>query len=89
MQVKSVHIQGFRSIHDQVVTFESGITTFVGENSTGKSAVGAALAKLFGQASSSNDMIQSEDYQRGGTGSLVIEAILELSDKEVHKHLVT
>ncbi len=76
MHMKSVHIQGFRSIHDQTVTFEPCITTLVGENGTGKSAVGAALAKVFRQALDfSNDAIHLEDYRRGRGRSLIIEAM--------------
>lgn len=87
MFLKSLHIEAFRGIDDLHLTFEPGITTFVGENDTGKSTVGYALGKVLRSQS-----LSSEDFPYGERTSGSVVASVELSSKEVqslfYDHLV-
>lgn len=88
MRIKSLHIEGFRSVGDLTMTFDPKLTILVGENNTGKSTVGVALLKVFMQASIGNDLIVNEDYPYSNPGQMTIEATLDLSHQEVEKQLV-
>ena len=50
MKLKTITVCGFRSFHrtPTVIEFEDDLTLFIGANGTGKTAVLAALAKMFG-----------------------------------------
>ncbi len=83
MYLSSLHIQGLRSIQDETIHFERGLTTLVGENNTGKSNVALAIDKLFRQATNGSDLIGREDYPYRVVGPLAIEATLQLTLDEV------
>lgn len=88
MKISSVSIKGFRSIENESLTFQPDLTTFVGENNAGKTAIGLALNKLFTQATIGNDQILKQDYPYGQEGSLTIEATLELTPAEIDSYLI-
>ncbi len=88
MYIKSLHVEGFRSIQNQTLTFEPRLTTLVGENNTGKSIIGLAIKKLFTQCATGREEISITDYPYGIVGPLTIEAALRLSHDEVEKHLL-
>lgn len=88
MYISSVHIEGFRSIQNQSIVFEPGLTTFVGENNAGKSSVGLALLKLFKQAASGSNQIVQQDYHYGNQRLTGIEVNLHLSDDEIKNELI-
>jgi len=89
MIIKTINIKGFRSIQDESLTFQSGLTTLVGENNVGKSSIGLALNKLFTQATIGNDQISKQDYPYGREAPLTIEATLELTPIEISSHLIS
>lgn len=89
MRLKSLQIQGFRSYKDFEITFAPGLTTFVGENSVGKSTVAIALIMLFNHTVTSGDLLTSPwDYPYGIVGPVTIRAIVDLSAEEVNQWIV-
>lgn len=88
MHLTSISLQGFRSIGNADVRFNKGVTTFVGENGTGKSTISFALRKLIDQTNSGDQFVIA-DYPYGSTDhELRVEAEFELSDQEIRDLLV-
>src|SRR4030042_5454205 len=89
MHIKSLYIEGFRSIKNLTLDLDSKLTTLVGENNTGKSAIGIALNKLFSLLATGNkDHILKEDYPYGKSGRMVLRATLVFSPSEIEEQLV-
>ena len=89
MRIKSLHIEGFRSIVELDIEFERGITTLLGENATGKSTIVLALSRLTSQLQEpQGDAIKQEDYPYFVIDELSIRAEIQLSSLERLRGLV-
>ena len=97
MKIEKIRLRNFRCFGDEVIElkFEENLTTLVGGNGSGKTAVLQAVSRLFG-TSSAQRSVQRRDFhipvdrQELQTGAqLFIEAILgfpELAKKENSSH---
>jgi predicted ATPase len=83
MRIESLKIQGFRGIENLYLEFEEGITTLVGENNTGKSSVGTALARVFQSGATKTSGLPADDYPYGVTGPFNIDVGVIFSQSEV------
>lgn len=90
MQLKSLSINGFRSIQDVSIFFDPRLTIFVGENSTSKSTVALALQKLIRQCTGTGTGgFDASDYPYGLKVPLRIEADLNLSAQELDVQILS
>ena len=97
MKIEKIRLRNFRCFGDEVIEFkfEENLTTLVGGNGSGKTAVLQAVSRLFG-TSSAQRSVQRRDFhipvdrQELQTGAqLFIEAILafpELADQDDSSH---
>ena len=97
MKIEKIRLRNFRCFGDEVIElkFEENLTTLVGGNGSGKTAVLQAVSRLFG-TSSAQRSVQRRDFhipvdrQELQTGAqLFIEAILgfpELAKQENSSH---
>lgn len=97
MKIEKIRLRNFRCFGDEVIEFkfEENLTTLVGGNGSGKTAVLQAVSRLFG-TSSAQRSVQRRDFHiavdrqelRNGE-QLFIEAILafpELADQDDSSH---
>ena len=90
MLLKKLMVSGYKSIspnHPQTIEFEPDITTFIGHNGTGKTAVLEALNKLFAIDHSLRGIVPSDfhlpdDCDPDTPRDLTIEAWFILSNEE-------
>ena len=87
MRIDSLKIQGFRGIENLNLEFEADITTLVGENNTGKSSVGHALATVFQSGAGNRSGLEPEDQPYGVAGPFTIDVGVTFSEPEL-VHLV-
>lgn len=83
MHIKSIHIQGFRSIHDLSLLFEPGLTTLVGENGTGKSTIALGIRTLINECQNPQAMAP-ENSPYGVFTPSTIEATFDLTAEEAY-----
>lgn len=88
MRIDSISISGYRSLEDFTVEFESDLTTFVGENNTGKSSIFAALSFLIHATADGRTGLPLEDCPYGLVGPYRISASLVLTDNEIETILI-
>ena len=89
MIIKSLYLKGFKSFIEENISFEKDITTFVGENSIGKSAVAIAISKVLQQGMSDGDLFVPTDYPYQVLGPLSIKVTIELLPDEVNTLLIS
>lgn len=87
MRLKSLHASGFRSIQELSVSFEPGLTTFVGENNVGKSGIREAVSKVIQLGASRGIGFAVPDRPYGQIGPAHLELNIELADDETREWL--
>ncbi|WP_165056818.1 MULTISPECIES: AAA family ATPase [unclassified Adlercreutzia] len=60
MRLAKIIIEGFRSFGERQTVEFDGLTTFIGENSSGKTAALAALGKIFAQRQADRQLMRSD-----------------------------
>ena len=97
MILTKIKLSNFRCFgdHETVVRFDK-LTSFIGANSTGKTAALIALVKLFGQTQSEREIhrsdfhiANSENPEAVDTKSLYIEAVFEFPELSVEESAKT
>ncbi len=68
MHLKSLHIQGFRRLHDLTLSFRKGLNIIVGPNNVGKTAVVDALRVLLSASDEGNLRLTELDLHQTATG---------------------
>ena len=74
MHLKSLHIQGFRRLHDLSLRFRSGLNIIVGPNNVGKTAVVDALRVLLSASDEGNLRLTELDLHQTATGERSLAA---------------
>ena len=89
MRLKSLELQGFKSLPDKtVINFNKGITVVVGPNGSGKSNISDAMRWVLGEASSRNirgakmeDVIFAGSHKRSAMGYAEVSVIFDNSEE--------
>jgi putative ATP-dependent endonuclease of OLD family len=74
MHLKSLHIQGFRRLHNLSLRFRSGLNIIVGPNNVGKTAVVDALRVLLSASDEGNLRLTELDLHQTATGERSLAA---------------
>lgn len=84
MKIKSIHIQNFRSIRDETLTFpKNGLVSLIGANNAGKSNFLRAIDLILGEYWASKEKLEDYDFYGGNRSTTIIIEILFDNDRSV------